>query len=108
MGQSMGKFTSSFIAEDSVLGFSITGGAKKPRNAAGGGGRRDMAMESSIITESSIADDVSAVGFGGSNALQGRVVSKRDKDGVKRQVDKKQVPSPRSLGWNYGDDEENE
>lgn len=87
------------------MGFSITGGAKKGRNVEGGREKANQ-MNNSIVTDSSIVDDFSVAGLGGSNALQGRIVAKKDKGGVKRQVgSEEQGPSPRSLGWIYGDDD---
>ena len=82
----MAKFTNSFIAEDSQLGFSMTGGAKfQANNAAAhqGKGNNDFA------TESSIQDEISVAGFGGSRSLQGRIVARNDGAG-------KNSVSPRS------------
>ena len=64
----MGKFTNSFIGEESAMGFSITGGAKKASNNEGGRDNTNH-MNNSIISDSSIIDDFSVAGHGGPNAL---------------------------------------
>ena len=56
---SKSKFTNSIIDEESNLGFSITGGGKRPIF----GGKKDAAIESSIM------DEIEVTGFGGSRSL---------------------------------------
>jgi len=81
--QSKNKFTNSFIDEESQLGFSITGGGARKMPVFGGGG----AAANDGIGESSIMDELSVAGFGGSRSLQGRIVSRRDATGAKRPLE---------------------
>lgn len=69
------KFKNSMITEETQLGVSITGGHK---NFA----KRDQ----EVVTESSIQDEVSVAGFGGSRSLQGRIVAKKDPKGNKKET----------------------
>lgn len=57
----MGKFTNSVLSEESQMGISMTGGR---RLDAAGGNRDD-----DLVTESSIQDEISVAGFGGSRSL---------------------------------------
>ena len=56
------KFSNSFISEESNLGFSMQGGRKR-------GGSKKRNNEASMISESSIQEELSISGFGGSKAL---------------------------------------
>ena len=75
--QSKNKFSNSIIDEESIVGFSMTGGGKNAFGRAGG------AEEGAAggVGESSIMDEVSVAGFGGSRTLQGRIVSRKDGKG---------------------------
>ena len=72
----MAKFTNSFVTEESILGFSIAGGNKKQE-------KHLKPADKSFITESSIQDEVSVMGFGGSRVLEGRIVARKDARGNK-------------------------
>lgn len=54
-------------------------GARKKSNF--GGANNDTMLESSIM------DELSIVGFGGSRTLQGRIVARKDPSGKKKPVD---------------------
>ena len=103
--QSMSKFTNSFIHEDSVFGLSMTGGGAIEKQARGAARPGD---NDSSIAESSIQDEISVAGFGGSRKLQGRIVAKRDTSGQRKRVDDNDGPSAQERGWNYGEDEKEE
>lgn len=57
---SMNKFTNSFISEESQFGISMTG-ARRAEAAAN--------KDRDLVTESSIQDEISVAGFGGSRSL---------------------------------------
>ena len=82
---SVNKFSNSYIDEESVMGFTITGGGKGERK----GDRR--LNETDDLVESSIADELSIAGFGGSKSLQGRIVAKKDATGRKQKVEDESV-----------------
>ena len=76
---SVNKFSNSYIDEESAMGFTITGGGKGEKKI----GRMN---ETDDLVESSIADELSIAGFGGSKSLQGRIVAKKDATGRKQKV----------------------
>ena len=81
---SVNKFSNSYIDEESAMGFTITGGGKGEKKI----GRMN---ETDDLVESSIADELSIAGFGGSKSLQGRIVAKKDATGRKQKVEEESV-----------------
>ena len=88
------KFTNSMITEETQLGFSITGGHKN-----------DAKKDQDLVIESSIQDEVSVAGFGGSRNLQGRIVTRKDLKGNKKEAD---MPAMRASVSITGEEENEE